>query len=242
MLIATTRFSSYSTAHWAALIFGIVFLIVAVIAHRRDPESKLAKATLWLLLIANLTAVFHTSASHFFFGRTKDLTHVLPLHLCDLAALVAAAALYYRKPILCELTYYLGLGGTLQGLLTPNLYYNFPHPTYFAFFQLHLAIVITSLLLPLGLGWRPRRPLYKTATQVFAIICAYLLVVFGINLALDTNYAFLMEKPEKASLYDYLGPHPWCILSMLGLVIAALIVLSLPFIRSKDPAKTAPLS
>ena len=235
MLLATARFSSYSTSHWAALAFGVVFLLVTIFAHRRNPASKVAKVTLWILIIANLIAVFNTSASHYFFGRANDLTHVLPLHLCDLTSLVAAAALYTRKPILCELTYYLGLGGTLQGLITPNLYYEFPHPTYFAFFQLHLAIVIASLLLPLGLGWRPRRPLFKTATQVFAIICGYLLVVAGINLALGTNYAFLMHKPEKASLYDHLGPHPWCILSMLGLVIAALFVLSLPFIKSKDP-------
>ncbi|MGJ8724640.1 MAG: YwaF family protein [Roseibacillus sp.] len=233
VLLATTRFTAYSPSHGAVLVLGVLFLVLIIIAHRRNPESKAAKTTLLVLILANLTAVFHTSGSHYFSGRATDLNHILPLHLCDLTSLVAAAALFTRKPLLCELAYYLGLGGTLQGLITPNLINDFPHPTYFSFFQLHLATVITALFLPLGLGWKPRTPLLKTTATVFFIICGYLLVIYGINCALGTNYAFLMHKPENASLYDHLGPHPWYIASVLGLVIIVLFLLSLPFLRKK---------
>ena len=189
----------------------------------------MAKVTFWLIVVANLSAIFHTSSSHFFTGKSQGLEYILPLHLCDLTALIASLALLTRKPLWCELTYYLGLGGTLQGLITPNLFYDFPHATFFSFFQLHLSVVIAALFLPLGLGWRPRLPLWKTAQRIFLIIFSYLVVIFGINCLLDTNYAFVMRKPVNASLYDHLGPHPWYLFSVLGLVILMLALLSLPF-------------
>ncbi|MDQ8192584.1 TIGR02206 family membrane protein [Roseibacillus persicicus] len=232
--LLASKFTLGSTSHGLALLFGLAVLVVAIIAQRRAPEGKLARRAVWVIILANLTSVFHTSASHYFSGRVTDLNHVLPLHLCDLTSLVAAAALYSRKPLLCELTYYLGLGGTLQGLITPNLHYDFPHPTYFSFFQLHLFVVIAALFLPLGMGWKPRRPLLRTTAKVFGIICGYLLTVFAINSALGTNYAFVMHKPENPSLYDHLGPHPWYLLSVLGLVVVMLALLSVPFLRTSS--------
>ena len=233
VLFASSRFTSCCSSHYLALVVGLIFLVLAVFAHRRNPKSKTSRITLQILIWGNLLAIFHTSGSHYFSGKTKDLEFILPLHLCDLTALVATAALITRKPLFCELTYYLGLGGTLQGLITPNLFYDFPHPTYFSFFQLHLFVVIAALFLPLATGWRPRSPLPKTMLRTFLIICSYLLIIYGVNTALDTNYAFLMHKPRNPSLYDHLGPHPYYILSVLGLVIMMLMVLSLPFARKK---------
>lgn len=235
-MYAAAKFQLFGTSHWMVFLFGFIFTVVAVVSHRKNPQSKVARTTFFILVITNLTAIFHTSGSHFFSGSKQELEYILPLHLCDFAAIVAAAALLTRKPIFYELTYYLGLGGTLQGLLTPNLHYDFPHPTFFSFFQLHLFVVIAALFVPLGLGWKPRRPLLKTMSRTFLIICAYLITIYGCNYVLGTNYAFLMQKPENASLYDHLGPHPWYILSVLGLVIVMLILLTLPFLRKTSSA------
>lgn len=231
--LIAARFSIGSPSHLGALLFGLLVLALAIWSHRKNPKSQLARALLYFIIAANFLSVFHTSGSHYFSGRMKDLNHILPLHLCDLTSLIAAAALVTRKPLLCEMTYYLGLGGTLQGLITPNLLNDFPHPTYFSFFQLHLFVVIAALFLPLGLGWRPRTPLLKTTTRIFLIICAYLIVIYGVNSLLGTNYAFVMHKPENPSLYDHLGPYPWYLLSVLGLVIVMLGLLSLPFSKTR---------
>lgn len=40
-----------------------------------------------------------------------------------------------------------------------------------------------------------------------------------INKQVDGNYLFLSHKPDNASLLDVLGPYPWYILSMEGLLI-----------------------
>ncbi|MBK1833568.1 TIGR02206 family membrane protein [Roseibacillus ishigakijimensis] len=232
-LLPAAAFVHGSPSHWAALACGFIFLLAAILTHRRDPGHPAAKSLLWILILANLTSVFHTMISHRVAFENPKLDNLLPLHLCDCASLVAAAALLTRRPLLCELTYYLGLGGTLQGLITPSLTRDFPNPVYFSFFQLHLAVVLAALFLPLGLGWRPRRPLWKTTLRVFLCIDLYLLTVLIINVLLDTNYAFLMRKPEQASLFDHLGPHPWCHLSVQGLILLMLAVLSLPFLKNK---------
>ena len=224
-----------------ALLFGVIFLTVIVVAHRKDPKSKASRILLGALILANFTAAFDTAFSYIVVGMADNLDGVLPFHLCDVAAFIAAAALFTRNPLLCELTYYLGLGGTLQGLITPNLHYAFPHPVYFSFFHLHLFVVIASLFLPLGLGWRPRTPLIKTTTKIFFLICGYLVSVYIINSILGTNYAFIMHKPENPSLYDHLGPHPWYIGSVLALVILELVLLSLPFLFKKTTPRKVEL-
>src|ERR671935_2310708 len=61
----------------------------------------------------------------------------LPLQLCDVAAFVAVAALWTRWWPLVELTYFWGLAGTIQALLTPDLKQHFPTYPYWQFYVAH---------------------------------------------------------------------------------------------------------
>ncbi|MDP0490760.1 MAG: TIGR02206 family membrane protein [Verrucomicrobiota bacterium JB023] len=227
-------FTAGSASHWSVILVFLSYLALTVWAHRHDPRSALARWTRGILIFLNLTAATSTVASHYYSGLTEDLDNLLPLHLCDVMGFVAAFALLSRHPLLCELTYYLGLGATLQGLLTPNLPYDYPHPVFFSFFQLHAAVVGAALLLPLGDGWRPRRPLWKSILRVILISDLYLLTVYFLNLRLDTNFAFVMHKPENPSLFDHLGPHPWYLLTVQALAILVMALLSLPFISRRQ--------
>ena len=67
----------------------------------------------------------------------------LPFALCDIAILVAAAACWWQRPLLVELTYFWGLAGTLQAVVTPDLNAGFPHLVFFSSFVL---LVLVSAL------------------------------------------------------------------------------------------------
>ena len=80
----------------------------------------------------------------------------LPLHLCDLAWIAATWALWTHKPFPVALTFFWGLTLTIQGVITPALDEDLPHPRYFAFWALHLLIVWAAVYLVIGLGKVPR--------------------------------------------------------------------------------------
>jgi len=64
-------------------------------------------------------------------------------------------ALLTRNQRAYELGYFWGLGGTLQGLLTPPLYYDYPDLQFIFFFIQHGGVVAALLYLTLGLHMRP---------------------------------------------------------------------------------------
>jgi hypothetical protein len=82
----------------------------------------------------------------------------LPLNLCDVALVIAAITCTSpRWQLGVELTYFWGMAGTLQGVITPDLAVPFPQVEFFEFVVGHVGIVIAALYLVVGLGRQPRR-------------------------------------------------------------------------------------
>jgi uncharacterized membrane protein YwaF len=50
-----------------------------------------------------------------------------------------------------------------------------------------------------------------------------------VDWVLDSNYGYLRAKPAQASLYDYLGPWPWYLLSLEALAVALFLLCYAPF-------------
>jgi hypothetical integral membrane protein (TIGR02206 family) len=158
----------------------------------------------------------------------------LPLALCDVALVVAAAACWWpQQPLLIELTWFWGLAGTLQAVATPDLSVGFPHLEFFEYVVGHLGIVIAALYLVVGLGFRPRA---GSVRRVFAITIAYTAFVGLIDWATGADYMFLASRPVHWSLLSVLGPWPWYILSAAGVALVLLIVLDAPFRAGRSHA------
>ena len=151
----------------------------------------------------------------------------LPAHLCDFTALLAAGCLLMRrgkaKQRLAEVIYVWGLSGTLQGLLTPAVKADFPHPEFFRFFLLHAAVVVVSVYLVWGLDLRPQK---GALLRVFGWLQVYMVGAAITNLITGSNYGFLSRPPPSPSLVDVLGPWPWYILGIeaIGLVYFTVLI------------------
>lgn len=150
----------------------------------------------------------------------------LPFALCDLAILVAAAACWWQRPLLVELTYFWGLAGTLQAVVTPDLNAGFPHLVFFQYLLGHLGIVLAALYLVIGLRIAPRPGSVMTT---FAITLAYTAFVGVVDALVGANYMFLRRPPGNWTLLRVLGPWPWYIASAAGVALALLVTLDLPF-------------
>lgn len=222
-------FTPFSTQHWITLLLGFASIALLLIFARRSPRAK--RGVTALLVFLNLSAYAYSQAAWRSLDEPLALDNALPLHLCDLSAIIAGFALITRRQLLCELTYCWGLAATMQALLTPALGIGFPSWPFLAFFLQHFAIVAAALHLPLVEGWRPRRPLWKT--PLLALLCgiAYQLGSLAINAALGSNFGFTMRPPDNPSLLDHLGPWPWYLVAMWPIAYALFFLLCLPLLK-----------
>jgi hypothetical integral membrane protein (TIGR02206 family) len=211
-------------AYATALALGALSCVALCVEGRRHRGAwtRTAARALGAVLGADaLSYVVALAVQGTFSARTS-----LPLALCNVAAVVAAVACWWRVPVLVELTYFWGLAGTLQALITPDLNVRFPHLVFFQYMAGHLGIVVAALFLVVGMGITPRP---KAVPRVLMITVAYTALVGLVDATSGANYMFLRSPPSNWTLLRVLGPWPWYVLSATGVAFVLLVVLDAPF-------------
>lgn len=206
------------------LALGVIAVAVTalVVAARKSPGR-------WLKVLAIVLVVDEVSWWVYLLAGGvpgSKLAQSLPLQLCDVAIFIAAAALWTRNQLLVEVTYFWGVAGTLQALLTPDLPQHFPSYPYWQYYIAHGGVVAAALLLVVGMRLHPRR---SAVARVAAITVAYAGLVFVVDLVTLSDYMYLRAKPSSATLLDVLGPWPVYILSASLIGIALFVILDAPF-------------
>lgn len=218
-------FDLYGAAHLGALGLTLALAILLVRHARRHPETtRRVPLVLAILLLVQFPIQLLVGFSQGALSREN----LLPCQLCDIAALLGAAALLTRKQRLAELVWFWGMAGTLNGLITPALGETFPSFRYFAFFAQHSGVVITAVYLVAGLRLTPQP---GAILRAFGWIQLWLLAAGLANFLTGANYGFLRAKPDQASLLDLLGPWPYYIIALEGLALLLFALLYLPFRR-----------
>ena len=212
-------------AYWIAVTIGTVICVSLCTACRRWPGPWVSWAGRAISVVLVGDALLFVSVP-LVDGRWS-VQASLPLALCDVALIVAAIACWWpQRSLAVELTYFWGLAGTLQAVVTPDLSAGFPRLEFFEFVVGHLGIVIAALFLVVGLHLRPRS---GSVLRVFAITAAYTAFVGWFDWLTGSNYMFLAAVPRNGSLLSVLGPWPWYILSAAGVAISLLLILDAPF-------------
>ena len=221
-----------STEHLITLLVIAIVITSLVVAarFRPGPWTVVACRVLAVVILANEAAWWVWLAGQ----GTWSLSYALPLQLCDVAAVVSAAALWFRWQLLVELTYFWGLAGTANGLITPDISDHFPSFTFIQYFTGHATIVAAALLLVIGLRIAPRP---GAVARVFGLTFGLLVLDAGVNLVTGGNYLYLRHTPSAHSLLDVLGPWPWYIAGAAVLALVFFAVLDLPFTLSRRRRK-----
>jgi len=214
-------FHPYGPSHKAVLVVTLALFIVMLLLSRTR-WAELSQRVLGSLLLGLYPVGL---AVHAMYGSLSVLT-ALPLQYCDIATLAGGIALWTRRPFFCEVVYFFGIAGTLQGLLTPALVYEYPDPRFFLFFIMHAGVPITAIYVVTAMKVRPRP---GAVLRIMTFSVAWYAVIAVVNYAIGANYAFQCSKPVQASLFDQLGPWPWYNLSTIGLGFVFYSVLYLPF-------------
>src|SRR5579872_4116294 len=191
-------------AYGAAVALAAVAGVAACAGGRRRPgpwRQWVARLLGAALLGDAVSYVLALVVAGTFSARTD-----LPLALCNVAVLVAAAACFWRLPVLVELTWFWGLAGTLQAVITPDLDVGFPHLVFFQYMVGHLGIVLAAVFLVIGMDIRPRPGAVGRVLAVTALYTGLVGLVDGVS---GANYMFLRSPPANWTLLRVLGSWPW---------------------------------
>ena len=224
----TSEFQFLGASHIVVLVLTITLPIALAILVRRVDSSVITSGVCYLLsaiLIVNevgnwvYRAVMVQSFGIF-------LERYLPLHICGITLFVVVLALLCRNQILYEIAYFWGLVGTLNAIITPQLWVDFPNYRFFQYFIVHSGIVVSVLFATWGLRMRPT---LKGLLHAFLLANLYMVVIAGVNLLLKSNYMFICEPPDTKSPF-FFAPWPWYIPILDGVAFVLFFLVYCPFL------------
>jgi len=229
--VAQSAFPLFGLAHLALLAaVPVVGLGLAAAIRARPALERPVRLGLAALLAMNQLAYLGYAGARGWIAPPAGL----PVEICDVATWLAVVALAGGPPVFGELLYFVGLAGTAQALLTPDLGVAFPSYPAAKFFFGHGGTVAAAILL-LAIGrLRPRPGAWWRALLV---LDAYAAAAFVLDRLAGTNYLYLVHKPPVPTLLDRMGPWPWYLLTAEALAAALFLLLQLPFrrARTKEP-------
>ena len=231
-------FELFGSGHLAAL--GFILLVALTMSMGRNAWSETAKRN-FRYFLAGWMFVWEVSwhAWNVYWG-TWTIQTMLPLHLCSVFVWLSMYMLLTRNYPIYEMAYFLGIGGALQALLTPDAgIYGLPHYRAIQTLASHSGIVLASLYMTVVEGYRPTLKSFK---RVIVWTNIYMVCVFFINFAIGSNYLFIAYKPDFPTLLDMLAPWPWYILELEAVAFAILGVMYLPFLFMDWRARSQPVA
>ena len=218
-------FQFLGPAHLVALSL-LILLNVFLIAHFKGASKKSRRTlriTLAIILLVNETS-YHIWAIA---NGLWNIQEYLPLHVCSVLIWLAGFMLIFENFTVYEFIYFMGIGGGIQALLTPDIgIYGFPHFRFFQTFISHGLLVTSAIYMTVVEGWRPT---WKSVLRVLVGMNLYAFIIFFFNRAIGSNYLFIAHKPLTPTLIDALPAWPWYILYLELIGVMVILLLYLPF-------------
>lgn len=156
----------------------------------------------------------------------------LPLHVCDIAGLMAAIAIHTGNRFARCILHYWGLALSSQAFFFPVLNAGPVHTDFWLYWIEHGAIVVAAIYDVAVIGYRPRWSDWRAATLLLA---CYAMVIAPLDAAFHLNYGYLGQTAEaQRSMIAIFGRWPGRIpaLWLTGIALMALLRIRIPFSKS----------
>lgn len=231
--ISGEPFQLFSLSHLMVLgiLLGLIVLIYSFRTKiRQHPIKQYIRYGLaGLLVLTEISFQYWHIAT-----GTWSAAYMLPLQLCSVSLVLSVFMLLRKSYGIYEITFFWGLGGAAQAMITPELFYPYPHFRFFHFFIAHICIILACLYMT----WiEQAQPTHKSLWKSMGFLNLLLPVALVTNWLTGGNYLFVSQKPSNPSLFDYLGPYPWYIVSLELVALFLFYLLYAPFARKKQSGK-----
>jgi len=152
-----------------------------------------------------------------------DVAEDLPLHMCGISFFTSTYALYSKNQTAFELSYFWGLAGAFQAIITPDPTRFVMDVSLFWNFLSHGLIILNVLWMIVIDNMRCRVGSYLNA---IIITNGILFIISIVNSILGGNYWFICEKPGGESPF-IMGEWP---LYIIGFQISGILLIGLFYI------------
>ncbi|MBV9991768.1 MAG: TIGR02206 family membrane protein [Alphaproteobacteria bacterium] len=219
------HFVLFGPAHWTAIALAFVVPTVLAVVVRLSGSETLKDIVRWAFA-AELIATYALWYWLLIDRGWVAVGNILPMHLCDWAAIVCIVSLIRPNQKTYELAYFWALTGTLQATLTPELALGWPDWRFVVFFGFHCGVIAAVLYMTLGMRMRPypaSLPRVVGWTLFYGVAAGLVDWIFGVN------FGFLAAKSKNPSVLDLLSPWPWYIAELVPIALVFILILYAPF-------------
>jgi hypothetical integral membrane protein (TIGR02206 family) len=194
------NFHMFGLSHlFAILFFIIVYILLLVFKNKITDKFDLYFRTFLASSMIFMEFIFYL----WNFSKGNFDLSLLPLGLCALSMYITSLALFKKSEKVFQFIFPWAVSGALISLFIANLDYNIPHFRYFHYFYNHGFFLVANLYMLTILKFKFR---YKDLLKSGLILFIYALIIYPINLLINTNHLFLRELPEEATfMFSYLG-------------------------------------
>lgn len=218
-------FELFGRAHIAGL-FSLPLLGLSLLPFKYSSETTRARVRLFLAICIWVNEL----AWHLwiYYHGQWSVQWMLPLQICSVMIWLSGVMLITRNFRIYEFAYFLGIGGAIHLLATPDLgIYGFPHFRFWQTFLSHGLLIISAVFMTVVEGFRPS---WRSMLRAALWMNVYMLIIYFVNRALGSNYLMINGKTNTPSLLHVLPDWPWYILWLEGIGIITFIILYSPFI------------
>jgi hypothetical integral membrane protein (TIGR02206 family) len=175
---------------WEGIIICFVVISLLILLLRNKSIEFKEKTSTYF---AYLAIIFYVSTNIFaLIIGNWTIQDFLPLHLCNISYFICILVLLNKKQWMYEWTLLLAMPSALNALITPELIWGSTNWYIFEYYFMHGSLILVPLYLMFVMNYKLRIfSWWKTFLRAQIVF----VIVFLLNLILDTNYMFLLSKP-----------------------------------------------
>lgn len=218
-------FRLFDAAHTRALVAtGLGVAGTIALGRRLGPVGRRRTKAAIVASLWGQEVVYHAWKVRHGTWSARDM---LPLHLCSVLVWAGGINLIRPTRLGDDVTWYWGLAGAPQALLTPDLGdYGESHFRFHQFFISHGFLLTIPLWQVFVEG---RRPTAAEAVRAYGMLVAQAGLAYLVNCRVGGNYMFVSRKPDTASIIDRLPPWPGYIPYLAAIGVGAFAAAYAPF-------------
>ena len=227
-------FQTFSFEHNSYLLGLLLMWIILPLIGKKFLSIEQLRNVVFILI----AITFLQELLHYFFKinlNTFDIAQDLSLHMCGISVFISCYALYTKNQAAFELSFFWGLAGALQAVLTPDpTRFHFGYISTFWSFLSHGIIIMNVFWLIFVDNMRCRK---NSLLNTILVTNGAIFIIGIINSAIGNgaNYWFICEKPSGDSPF-LIGEWPYYLFTfqLAGILFMSLIYLPMWFTVNRN--------